>query len=355
MDKPLKILIAKIDGMNKRERIYLLVTLLLVTVMGWKLVVNDPMSSQLTKTRVEIDKVSREIKNLTLRKNGIINNPFEDPNLPLKKKLAADEKELKTIEAQLKQAENNLSSPEEMAKTLEEMLSQMAGLTLVSMRTLESNRLELDQIQRQIEKTLTGESALPEQGAKLSQSETVNLFRQGLVLNFTGNYLDTLKFLNELEALPLTFFWNDIDFSTGDQLPSQVQISLNTLSFIDGFIGVPLKLERRLTSVSGQEFALTDPTLAAEMPVDIQVEANNLEEQKRLSGIHLTSILISPTRQVAIANSRVVRVGESLNGLLITAIDPDAIHVAWNGKQHKIAMRQNPFGLSKFAMTEDGR
>ena len=206
--------------------------------MGWNSLVAEPLQAQIKETTLKTDQVDREIRGVVLIKKSLVNNPYQDPNVILRKELKQIQSELANLERGLKRAENNLSTPGEMALTLEQLLNGMEGLTLLDMQTLPSEKLELDKIQSQIEKSTVKNSRSSSANSNQTLDNSTTLYRQDLVLNFSGDYLNTLNFLETVEALPMTLFWNSIDYSLTNNKSGQVKLALNTLSFIDSFIGV---------------------------------------------------------------------------------------------------------------------
>ncbi len=198
----------------------------------------EPLQAQIKETTLKTDQVDREIRGVVLIKKSLVNNPYQDPNVILRKELKQIQSELANLERGLKRAENNLSTPGEMALTLEQLLNGMEGLTLLDMQTLPSEKLELDKIQSQIEKSTVKNSRSSSANSNQTLDNSTTLYRQDLVLNFSGDYLNTLNFLETVEALPMTLFWNSIDYSLTNNKSGQVKLALNTLSFIDSFIGV---------------------------------------------------------------------------------------------------------------------
>lgn len=353
-------LIKKIDALSRRERIYLLVTLLLVTGMGWKYLISDTMRASQKAAVIKSDKIAREVRDLNTRKEFIINNPQQDPNEPLQRQWENEKIELTRLEKQLQEAENNLSSPAEMAKTLERLLNKMDGLSLVGVQSLPSERLELDKIRRELEETETDQlESLEKNDDELLTGQSVTLFRHGMVMTFSGNYLDTVKFLRELEGQSTTFFWDNIDYKLQED-HNKVQLSINTLSFVDGFLGVNLKMDQQLlTSSDGDKLRkvsqLFDPTARVDKKVvDIAGDQEKrLALESLLNSIQLTSILISPFRKVAIINNRIFQEGEMLDGMLLSAIDPKAIHLEINGGIHQINLKKFNSIVRRYASTED--
>jgi MSHA biogenesis protein MshJ len=64
------------------------------------------------------------------------------------------------------------------------------------------------------------------------------IYQHGLVVTFTGNYLDTVNYLKALEALPWAISWEGIDYQVKEYPLAEVTIHLVTLSFDKDWLGV---------------------------------------------------------------------------------------------------------------------
>ena len=57
-------------------------------------------------------------------------------------------------------------------------------------------------------------------------------------LTVRGNYLDILRYLTELEALPWTFFWSDLSLRVTGYPESEASVTVYTISLKRSWIGV---------------------------------------------------------------------------------------------------------------------
>lgn len=63
------------------------------------------------------------------------------------------------------------------------------------------------------------------------------VYRHGLVLQFRGSYFNTLQYLQYLESLSGSFYWDRLDFQVDDWPTASVTLELHTLSSEEGFVG----------------------------------------------------------------------------------------------------------------------
>jgi MSHA biogenesis protein MshJ len=101
-----------------------------------------------------------------------------------------------------------------MPQVLEQMLGELP-LRLVSLRKLPP-QIEID-----------------------SQIDGVpRVYRHGLRIELVGSYQNTLDYLGRLEALPWRLAWEALDIQVRDYPKTSVILTLYTLSFEEGWLGV---------------------------------------------------------------------------------------------------------------------
>ena len=64
------------------------------------------------------------------------------------------------------------------------------------------------------------------------------VFEHGLVLEFQGDFFNTLKYLRFLEEISGSFFWDSVNFKQVSWPQAVVTLEIHTLSANSGFIGV---------------------------------------------------------------------------------------------------------------------
>jgi len=64
------------------------------------------------------------------------------------------------------------------------------------------------------------------------------IYQHGLIIAFTGNYLDTVNYLKELEGLPWAIAWESLKYQVKDYPLAEITIQLDTLSFDKDWLGV---------------------------------------------------------------------------------------------------------------------
>lgn len=206
-------LIERIDALALRERSLLLfatvvVLFLLVDSLGL-----DPAlkAQQVTEQRI----AELELKLGALQQKARLLNSDSDETLvqsghAARERLAA---ELEELDAAILAQIGTLVEPAQASRVLEQVLARYPGLRLQSMQ---AGSESLDDIA--LKENTTGSG----------------LGRYQLELVVEGAYLDILRYLRALEAMPWKFFWQNIDFQVSDYPQALTRLQLYTLGVQDG-------------------------------------------------------------------------------------------------------------------------
>ena len=76
------------------------------------------------------------------------------------------------------------------------------------------------------------------QGEATAPSDAPKLYRHSFVLTLRGNYLDCLRYLEDVERLPWHIYWSRLELSTDEYPVNDIVIEVATLSLDEEWIGV---------------------------------------------------------------------------------------------------------------------
>jgi MSHA biogenesis protein MshJ len=116
-----------------------------------------------------------------------------------------------------------LIDPREMSLMLTRILQRETTLELISLNNTPSELLLSSAISEEVEAGL---------------QSSVELYRHGLQMVFEGTYLDTIRYLQSLEALENNFFWETLEYSVQAYPKARITLDIYTLSTQRGWIGV---------------------------------------------------------------------------------------------------------------------
>jgi len=212
----------KFNALNQRERIsVMLLSLVAIVIIFTEFVLapinkkHDIASTQLKSSVTQVKQLENQISALKVQKN-------RDPDFQLKQKLKLLNEQLGKVNTQLKEKMHGLIEPTQMAKVLEVVLTQNTDLKLERVQSLGAVPLAPINISEK----------------KDAKAENLGIYRHGLQIEFKGSYLSTLKYLKALDELPWDFYWDVLELNVDEYPTSVITITVHTLSFHEGWIGV---------------------------------------------------------------------------------------------------------------------
>lgn len=220
MNAQLQQMFEKFDALNERERIsIILLSVVAIVVIFIELFISplnqkiDIVDNQVSGLQIQIQQLNTQIVMLNTQKT-------RDPDFQEKQKLKLIDEQISNLNDRLKEKMQGLIEPAQMAKVLEVVLTQNTDLKLQRVQSL---------------------GAMPLSSSKLGDGEAkeeLGVFRHGLQIEFKGSYLSTLKYLKALDELPWNFYWDVLDLKVDKYPVSTIVITVHTLSFHEGWIGV---------------------------------------------------------------------------------------------------------------------
>jgi MSHA biogenesis protein MshJ len=214
----------KIDGLNQRERILLLVTAVVVMVMLLQVLLIDPVLDERKKLTLKNQQLSSNLKQQKNEKTILkaqLNAGINRAKINQREKLQSELEQLnKTIDDSL----IAMIAPRLMPEVLEQMLSETKGLKLLSLE----NKPVIALVEQQISKN----------GQLQNGADKKALYNHSFVLKLSGNYMNAIQYFEKLSQLPWNFHWDDMHYKV-DQYPNAtITLEVHTVSMSEEWIGV---------------------------------------------------------------------------------------------------------------------
>jgi MSHA biogenesis protein MshJ len=206
------------DNRPQRERVALLVCVAVVIIFLMNLLVLQPASKRRDSAANELKNLQTSVADLKSQKLLIEARQGSDPDKENRQRLEVLKEQSETLRQQLKTNIVNLVSPHEMPELLKNLLTQQNKLLLLSLENLKPERLDLGQ-------NPSENTALP------------TLYRHRLKMEFSGDYLTLLTYLRQLERLPRSMIWEEVEVETHKYPKATVRLQVYTLSLTEGWIG----------------------------------------------------------------------------------------------------------------------
>ena len=210
----------KFDALNGRERL----AVMLLSVVAIIIIFIELLISPLNQKYEVIDKqiigLQNQTKQLESQITVLRSKKNIDPDFQGKQKIKLLKEQISNIDVRLKEKMHGLIEPKQMAKVLEVVLAQNTDLKLQRVQSLGAKPLS---------------SLKAKEG---EESESLGIYQHGMQIEFKGSYLSTLKYLKALDELPWNFYWDVLELNVNKYPVSTIVITVHTLSFHEGWIGV---------------------------------------------------------------------------------------------------------------------
>jgi MSHA biogenesis protein MshJ len=206
-------LAGRIDALSLRERVLLTVTVIVIVLGLWSWLVLAPYDARREQASERSQAVQRNIAALQTQVDAVITRANADPDAELRERFRRLQQRLEEVDAEIHARGRDFVAPAQMPGLLRDILAAHGGLTL--------QRLES-----------TGARRMGPPGAEAP------VFKHGLVLEFSGDYMSTLRYLEALEQLPWRFLWEQLEYTLEQHPRARVRLRLATMSGHEDWIGV---------------------------------------------------------------------------------------------------------------------
>lgn len=209
-------LLDRIDALSLRERVLVLAALLAIIAMLWDSLLMHPVETRRKRLAPEVANLRQEVDRLNRTIEDLASKGRADPDTALKDELRQARTGIADLDQQLGGLTKGLIAPEEMVQVLKQVLDHTAPLKLVALRTLPAEPLA----------ALVPGEVLPSQ-----------IFRHGVEIELTGNYLDVVAFLRKVDQMPWRFYWQTLELDVEEHPRLKVKITAYTLGEEEAWIG----------------------------------------------------------------------------------------------------------------------
>jgi MSHA biogenesis protein MshJ len=204
----------RFNALTGREKIIVVATAIVLLWSGWDNFFWSPLNQQQDQLRQNLSLLNQQLSANKQAAMQLESGMAIDPNRLNKSKLAHLNSELIRLQDQVKQLGEKFVPPRLMAQALNDILTQNHQLALVRLDTLPVTKL------------IEGDN------------QSLPVYKHGLALTFSGNYLNTLEYLNSLESLPWHINWDSIDYQVKNYPDAETTIRAYTLSFEESWLGI---------------------------------------------------------------------------------------------------------------------
>ena len=218
--------VESVDRLSLRERLFLFAAGLSVVGGLWQAALAGPLEARERLANEKVSALQDRLQALDVAMNAAAAGVGEGMGEQFERVRALREN-VQARDEEVRAFTTALVDADEMRAVLEELLRRQEGLTLVSA------------VNRPARAVIEDETT-PEQSQEdaAEPSDAPKLYRHSFVLTLRGNYLDCLRYLEDVERLPWHIYWSRLELSTDEYPVNDIVIEVATLSLDEEWIGV---------------------------------------------------------------------------------------------------------------------
>jgi MSHA biogenesis protein MshJ len=225
MSEAMKRLKARFETLSRRERIIVTIAAWLAVLLVVDTLALSPARQRGTLLNKSISEKEVEVGRLEAELTGLRASLAEDPDAPLKRRIAELEKLISGIDGKLMAARSRIVPPEKMTELIEQILRHNRQLGLVSLNSIPPEALVRE------DPAVDAKANVPDAGAGV-------LYRHGMELTLGGNYLDMLDYVSQLEQLPWKMYWGRLELKVDEYPRAILRLRVYTLSMDKAWLSI---------------------------------------------------------------------------------------------------------------------
>ena len=206
---------ARIDELSLRERALAFVVAAAALVILVHVVALRPL---LTQQRTYLDRIKQDQGQLNSINDVLLKSaqaPNEDPHAARRERVRELEARIARLERTLAERRKGQLTPDQLTRLLQDIVGRNRNLRVQALRVLPGTALS-------VAAPATPKAAAPKPAAPL--------YRHQVEVEMAGSYLDLLKYLEDVEALPWRLTWTSVDLRTAIYPEIRLKGTLQTIS-----------------------------------------------------------------------------------------------------------------------------
>jgi MSHA biogenesis protein MshJ len=220
-------LISKFESLSERERVSVLVAVVLASVYVVFALAIEPPQRRADGLRKHIAEQTTLLQTLQTQTGATAK---ADPDALNRARTEELKGSLESLDGTLRSMQRDLVSADRMSSLLQEVLAREPGLELVAMRTLPPSPL--------IEKPKAAEGGISTSQADPGSANQANAYKHGIELTVRGSYANLHAYLVRLENSPWRMFWWRAKLSASDDPQVLMVITIYTISLDKAWLQV---------------------------------------------------------------------------------------------------------------------
>ncbi|ACR10673.1 MSHA biogenesis protein, MshJ [Teredinibacter turnerae T7901] len=238
---------AQFSKLSFRERILAGAGVFGLLLMAWHFAFLAPAISEQERLQQRFEQAQKELKSLGMEEQALVSAMSSDPSLVLRKRVDNLQAELNALDQHVQQMSAGLISAQRLPELLQAILKETSGLELVAMRIAAPQKLSLQTTAKESEDELIEPDPEPVNrsqeiagltpffdkattSAEIAEARVAGVYRHSVRLRLHGTYFSVVDFLQRLEKLEWSFYWEFIEYQVDAYPRGDVTLEVYTLS-----------------------------------------------------------------------------------------------------------------------------
>jgi MSHA biogenesis protein MshJ len=214
---------ARYNQFSPREKVLVVLTLVVVVYMLLQLLVLDPVDTRTNTLQSQQAQLRQDIQNLENQQALLLASMHKDPDEALKQRLQGLKQQLLSLDSELTTLSVGLVPAKQLPVLLQDVLRQTGQLQLLGMQTLPVTNLKLE-----------GQVVEDQNSEAEGTLASAGVFKHAVQLQLRGSYFQVLTYLEALEGLKWRFYWHSLNYEVDDYPKALVTLNVYTLSTEEG-------------------------------------------------------------------------------------------------------------------------
>jgi MSHA biogenesis protein MshJ len=216
-NKKLREIVARVDLMSLRERVFVFVAAAVVILALVQTLLIDAAQLRKQQASDRVHSADQALLQIGQELKLLGHQAGHDPDQAARDKLAGQEARLAELNAELEKLERTLIPPDRMNQVMKHVVRGEGGIQVVGFKTLSPQPV-----------------ALP--GA--AEGAPPGYYRHGFEITVIGHYSDLVAYLERLEALPWRLNWVEATLDASDRPQLKLTLTVHTLSLEEAWLRV---------------------------------------------------------------------------------------------------------------------
>ncbi len=220
-----------IDARELRERILILASLLALIFLLWNFLIQTGLDKKRAQIDLQLAAQAQERQSIEAQITSISLAAASNPAVLKQKEIKTLQLSIAEVDAQLQSLAKGLITAAQLPQALESILANAKRLKVESISTLPAIELQLPGASQAVEKS----TAIK---AQADEDTGTGVYKHGVILKLQGSYFELMDLLIQIEASPLKFYWESLNYQTLDYPQAEIELRVFTLSSEEGLLGV---------------------------------------------------------------------------------------------------------------------